>query len=295
AKNRMNWVHECPNAHGEPKAWHDRRDKVMPELSKRGLRLILGGHTMHTWVPEEHFKSHPEWFAYDGSERKPPALCLANLEMTAELIKNMQQFLDRCPEVDVIDLWHPDGESFCHCAKCTRGVLAEGGKDKPAPPADALKSAYVISYVEFINRVAAALAKSHPRVMLGPLIYNQTDRGMPDASPPLADNVLVGVAHFYRDSYRPLIGEPKSAINLRFLGNDLTWIAKSKQSYIYEYYNGWVAPYIYPGAQVIARDLQTLQELDVQGVSSDMYGYSPINMYVAARSMWSPNISWQAA
>ena len=293
AKNRMNWVRECANAHGEPKAWYERRERVAPELRKRGLRLIVGGHTMHTWVPETNFASHPDWFAYDAGQRKAPTLCVANGEMTAELIKNMQRFLDRCPEVDVIDLWHTDGTVFCHCAKCTRGVLAEGGKE--TAPADAVHSAYVISYIEFVNRVAAAIARSHPKVMLGPLIYSQTDRAMPDGCPALADNVLLGLAHFFRDSYRPLIGEPKSAINLRFLGNDLTWMAKSKHSYIYEYYNGWIAPYIYPGAQVIVRDLQILQQLQIQGVSSDMYGYSPINMYVAARALWSPGIAWETA
>jgi hypothetical protein len=297
AKNRMNWIHECPNAHGEPKAWYDRRDRVLPELQKRGLHLILGGHTMHTWLPETHFAAHPEWFADDGGGRKAPTLCVSNPEMTAELLKNMRHFLDRCPEVDVIDLWHTDSEVFCHCPKCARGVLTESTKAmKPAPiPADAVQSAYVISYIEFVNRVAEALARSHPKVMVGPLIYSQTDRSMPDGSPALADNVLVGLAHISRDSYRPLVGEPKSAINLRFLGNDLTWIAKSKHSYIYEYYNSWVAPYIYPGAQVIVRDLQTLRELQVQGVSSDMYGYSPVNMYVAARALWLPGLSWKAA
>ena len=291
AKNRMNWVRECPNAHGEPNAWYERRDRVVPELKKRGLRLIVGGHTMHTWLPETHFASHPDWFAYDGGARKPPTLCVSHPEMTAELIKNMQRFLDRCTEVDVIDLWHTDSEVYCHCARCTRGVLIEGANVKP--PADAVQSAYVISYIEFVNRVAEAIAKSHPKVMLGPLIYSQTDRAMPDGCPAPADNVLIGLAHFHRDSYRPLVGEPKSAINLRLLGNDLTWIAKSKHSYIYEYYNSWIAPYIYPGAQVIVRDLQTLEALRVQGVSSDMYGYSPVNMYVAARALWSPHISWK--
>src|SRR5262245_40755045 len=194
---------------------------------------------MHTWLPESHFGSHPEWFAYDGGERKPPALCLANQDMTAELIRNMQRFLDRCPEVDVIDLWHTDSSVFCHCAKCTRGVLADSPRDRQAPslPADAVQSAYVISYVEFVNRVAEALARSHPKVMVSPLIYSQTDRAMPDGGPAPADNVLVGLAHFFRDSYRPLLGEPKSAINLRFLGNDLTWMAKAKHAYIYEYFN----------------------------------------------------------
>jgi hypothetical protein len=298
AKNRLNWVHECPNAHGEPTAWYERRDRVVPELKKRGLRLLLGGHTMHTWLPETNFASHPEWFALDGGERKPRSLCIGNPEMTAELIKNMQQFLDRCPEVNVIDLWHPDGEVFCHCPKCTRGVTAAADvKDKQSssPPADAVQSAYVISYVEFVNQVAAAIATSHPKVMIGPLVYSQTDRAVPDGCPPLADNVFIGLAHFFRDSYRPLIGEPKSAINLRFLGNDLTWIAKSKHSYVYEYYNAWTGVYVYPGAQVIVRDLQTLHQLQVQGVSSDMYGYSPINMYVAARACWSPSIDWKAA
>ena len=295
AKNRMNWVHECPNAHGEPKAWYDRREQVVPELKKRGLRLLVGGHTMHTWVAETNFDSHPDWFAYTDSGRKPPTLCVTHPEMTSELIKNMERFLDRCPEVDVVDLWHTDSEVFCHCPKCTRGVLADPTRDRQvgSVPFDAVQSAYVISYLEFVNRVAEAIASSHPKVMVGPLIYSQTDHAMPDGCPAPRDNVLLGLAHFFRDSYRPLSGEPKSAINLRFLGNDLTWIAKSKHSYIYEYYNGWTAPYIYPGAQVIARDLETLQVLPVQGVSSDMYGYSPINMYVAARALWSPGILWQ--
>jgi len=158
-----------------------------------------------------------------------------------------------------------------------------------------VQAAYVISYIEFVNRVAEAVSREHPRVMLGPLIYSQTDRAMPDGCPAPADNVLVGLAHFQRDSFRPLVGEPKSAVNLRLLGNDLTWIAKSTHAYIYEYYNGWVAPYLYPGAPVIVRDLQLLRELGIQGASSDMYGYSPVNMYVAARALWSPDISWEAA
>jgi len=297
AKNRLNWIHPCPNAFGEPKAWYDRRERVVPELKKRGLRLIIGGHTVHTWLPDTYFAEHPEWFAYVAGERKAPALCLANPEMTAELIKNMQHFLDRCPEVDVIDLWNSDDGMSCHCSKCTRGLVPEGAKGVKLEsiPADAVQSAFVITYIEFVNRVAAAIAKSHPNVMIGPLIYGQTDRAMPDGCPPLADNVMLGLAQIDRDSYRPLSGEPKSARNLRFLGNDLTWIAKSKHHFIYEYYNCWIAPFIYPGAPVIVRDLQTFQGLDVQGSSSDMFGYSPINMYVAARALWSPDISWKDA
>ncbi len=299
AKNRMNWVHPCPNAHGEPKTWYDRRERVVPELKKRGLHLILGGHTTHTWVPESNFAAHPDWFFHDGTERKPPTLCISNLEMTQECIKNMRLCLDRCPEIDVIDLWNTDNSEFCHCSKCTRGVLPDGTKEKPttsaptSPMGDAVLVSFTISYVEFVNRVAEAIGKSHPKVMIGPLIYSQTDRAMPDGAPRLADNVLLGLAHFYRDSYRTMVGEPKSPINMRFLGEDLTWFAKAKHSFVYEYYNCWIGPYIYPGAHVIAKDIETFQQLKFQGSSSDMFGYSPINMYVAARALWNPGTSWK--
>ncbi|MCY2954664.1 MAG: DUF4838 domain-containing protein [Planctomycetota bacterium] len=297
AKNRLNWVHPCPNAKGEPQAWYHRRETIVPEIRKRGLNLIFGGHTMHTWLPPEQFKEHPDWFAYNDAERKPPTLCVTNADMTAELIRNMQRFLDRCPEVDIVDLWHPDSDVFCHCPACTQGLLpAEAkGKTPEGTPADAVKSAYAISYIRFMNRVAEAIGKSHPKVMISPLIYGPTHCAMPDGCPELADNLLAGLAHIARDSYRPLAGEPKSAVNMRYLGNDLTWMAKSKHHYIYEYYNCWVAPYIYPGAQVIVQDLRILKALGAQGASSDMYGYTPCNMYVAARVLWSPDISWEAA
>jgi hypothetical protein len=297
AKNRMNWVHPCPNAMGEPKLWYERRDRLAPEIEKRGLDVIFGGHTMHTWVSPEYSKAHPDWFSLNDGRRQPPTLCVTNHEMTTELIRNMQQFLNRCPEVDVIDLWHPDSDVYCHCPVCTQGLVpAEAGGKRPAStPADAVHSAYVISYIRFMNRVAEGLRKSHPSVLISPLIYGAVDRAMPDGCPTLADNLLPGLAHICRDSYRPLAGEPRSAVNMRFLGNDLTWMARSKHHYIYEYYNCWVPPYIYPGARVIVRDLQLFRELGCQGASSDMYGYSPINMYVAARALWSPDISWEAA
>ena len=296
AKNRMNGIRPLENAHGEPKIWYARRERVAPEIKKRGLYLIFGGHTMHTWVSEEYFEEHPEWFAYNDGKREPPTLCVTNQEMVAELIKNMRHFLDRCPEVDAVDLWHPDGMVYCHCPACTRGVLTEStkGKTPESMPEDSVQSAYVISYLVLLNQVAEAIHQSHPKVMVSPLIYGASDRALPDSAPPLNDNLLFGLAHIFRDSYRPLAGdEPKSPINMRFLGNDITWMAKAKNSYIYKYYNGWAAPFIYPGSRVIVRDLQILKAVGCPGIVSEMYGYSPINMYVAARALWSPDISWE--
>ncbi len=297
AKNRMNWIHPAPNAMGEPKLYLDRRDRVLPEYQKRGLHINLGGHTMHTWVPLTYFDAHPEWFALNDGQRKGPTLCVSNLEMTAELVKNMRAFLDRCPEVEIVDLWHPDAGVSCHCPVCTRGLVPESAKGKTPEgmTANAVPNSYIISYVELINRVAEAIAKSHPKVLLSALMYNPTSLSLPDDCPAFADNVIVGLAQICRDSFMPIAGEPRSQVNERYLGIDFSWIAKSKHSYIYEYYNDWYPPYIYPGSQVIVRDLQIMRELGVQGSSSDLYGYSPENMYVGARAMWSPSIDWKDA
>ncbi len=297
AKNRMNWVHPCENARGEPKVWYEWRETLVPEIRKRGLHVHFGGHTMHTWLPPQNFRKHPEWFLYQDGVRKEPTLCVTNTEMTQQLIRNLQKFLDRCPEVEVVDLWHPDGASFCRCAVCTRGTIpaAARGTIDLTTPSDSVRSAYIISYIEFVNRVAEAIAKSHPNVMLSPLVYGSVEYGMPDHAPTPLDNVFVGLAHIDRDSYLPLAGDPKSAKNNRFLGIDLTWMARTRQTYIYEYYHCWWDPFIYPGERVIVRDLQILRGLGATGSSSDMYGYSPCNMYVAARALWSPQISWVAA
>src|SRR3990172_5524343 len=125
---------------------------------------------MHTWVSPEYFKEHPDWFAYNDGKREPPTLCVTNREMEAELIKNMRRFLDRCPEVQVVDLWHPDGQVFCHCPVCTRGLIPKSaqGKLPEGISRDVVQSAYLISYFEFMNRVAAAIAQSYPKVMVSP-------------------------------------------------------------------------------------------------------------------------------
>jgi hypothetical protein len=169
------------------------------------------------------------------------------------------------------------------------------GIQPPGISTNAVRSAYLITYIEFVNRVSQGIAKTHPKVMVSPLMYALTEQAMLDDCPAMGDNLIAGLAHISRDSYRPLSGEPHSTINERFLGIDLTWISKSKHHYIYEYYNCWIAPFIYPGAQVIVRDLQIMKVLGVQGSSSDMWGYTPINMYVAARALWSPDISWKDA
>jgi hypothetical protein len=130
--------------------------------------------------------------------------------------------------------------------------------------------------------------------MVSPLVnYSQSTNWPLPYGTTVSDNLLVGLAHFppLRDSYRPLAGEPKSAGNERLLAIDLTWNSAARHTYLYEYYHSWYMPFIHPQAQMAAQDLKLLRQLGFTGISSDMYGWTPVNMYVAARLMWNPELS----
>lgn len=312
AKNRLNWYHACPNSHGlpvranasppgeyppssargRPNLWLQRSEMVRSELKKRGLHLQFGGHTMHTWLSREHyFEKHPDWFALVNGERggeqnsQKGALCVSNPAMRKEMVRNIRLFLNENPEVEVIDFWHPDADDFCHCPECLGGMPADQGDEF-------IGMAYLKSYIDCCNYMAAELQKTHPGVMVSPLVNYSLSTNWPlPHGCVVDDHLLVGLAHFppLRDSYRPLAGEPKSTGNERLLGIDMSWNGGSKHTYLYEYYNSWYTPFIHPQVRMAAGDMKLLNKLGFDGISSDMWGWTPLNVYVTARLMWDPH------
>lgn len=308
AKNRLNWYHAGANASTLPverrrrqstepsERWTVRRRAVCDALKQRGLRLQFGGHTMMTWLSDEYFDAHPEWFALIngkrgslGSGRHRP-LCVTNQPMRRQLVRNMRRFLDENPQAEILDLWHPDSDAFCHCPQCLCGVSEDHGDEF-------VGMAYLRSFVGFANAVAEQLQRTHPHVRVSPLVnYSQSTNWPLPAHVEINNNVLVGLAHFppLRDSYLPLTGDPHSEGNTRLLGIDLSWKSKAQHTYLYEYYNSWYMPFIHPQALLAGRDLKLLSALGFNGLSSDMWGWTPVNLYVVARLMWDPSRSAQA-
>ena len=56
AKNRLNYVHPCPNEAGPP-LWDkvESRQQIVPEIVKRGLGLQYGGHSYFAWLPPDKY------------------------------------------------------------------------------------------------------------------------------------------------------------------------------------------------------------------------------------------------
>lgn len=292
AKNRFNVYHPAPNAYGEPTVWLERRERLLPEIRRRGLQLQVGGHTIHTWLPpERYFKKHPEWFAAVPRGRRrvrqPPQACVSHRQVARTVARNIARFLERCPEVEIVDLWDADMEHCCHCPRCLR---AEGPSTRLISNADeeSCRAAYTISYVELLNTVARLLERTHPQVRLAGMMYTGGGIVAPMACPDVHEKVIVCTAHICRDSYRPLAGPRSSKMNQRLLTMDLSWRYKSSHASIYEYYHAWTNSGIYPQVNVMAEDLRLLRQLGYERIETDQGGWTPLNVYGAARLMWRP-------
>ena len=311
AKNRFNWYHPVTNCTGEPEFYYRHRELISSQLAKRGLCLQVGGHTMQTWLPEnKYFASHPEYYSLvdedgEGAEsvRKAPSACISSPGGRRTVIRNICNFLDRCPEVDAVDIWDADMVCYCHCSKCLQGVTTSRmdgwrkrgqliGAYAETLEEEILRSAYTSSFIGFLNAVARGVKKKHPNVVISSAIYGQT--GVPSlySCEKLENNVALEVAHLPRDSFVPLAGEPRSELNRRWIATDLTWMEKGDRVGVYEYYHSWTGSVVYPQVNVIAEDLRFLHQIGVRRIVTDQGGWSPTNIYAAARLLWNPNKPW---
>jgi hypothetical protein len=288
-KNRFNWAHPAPNG---PYSWERNRSRevLVPEVEKRGLYLEVGGHTFNTWLPPDQYaQAHPDYYAVlDGGRRAVEAteragLCLSHAEVAPQVAANIIRWLDENPEVDAVDLWHNDSDTYCRCPQCT---------SQAAPESEA-RTAYTRTYIRFANRVAGLVAQRHPQVLLNFLAYAHTTNCPPGAER-LANNVLVGLCLFPRPSQRtmrPLETSPQPLdSNLRV--QIPAWQKLAKHFYIYEYYTFSPQQKIWSMVSMLCEDLRYFQRTGVTGISSDQWGpnWYPLNMYAFGKLTWNPQL-----
>ncbi len=114
AKSRIN-VLDCPidYQHAHRTEWDNWRIALIPELKKRGILIEVGGHGYPNFLPQEkYFAQHPEWFGmYDGKRTSDPreVFSTANPDAVSTFVANVKSYLKDHPEVDILDVWPPDG------------------------------------------------------------------------------------------------------------------------------------------------------------------------------------------
>ncbi len=159
AKARFN-VFDCPldYQHRGHTRWDNWREALIPELKKRGMLIEVGGHGYPNYLPQDqYFDRHPEWFGMLNGQRSRAAnlvFSTANKEAVATFIANIETYLRAHPEIDIFDLWPPDGARWSEA------------------PEDVALGSPSERQVLLLNQVVKALAGEFPKLRVQFLAYS---------------------------------------------------------------------------------------------------------------------------
>lgn len=142
--------------------WDKMRSFLLPEMSRRGLLLEVGGHGYQNFLNASMddgklYEAHPEWFGMDeqGIRRREQryVICTSNPETVENLIDSVRCYLRVHPEIDIFSFWPPDGAIWCRCETCRRL-----GSDSE-------------KHARMVNLVSDALREEFPRLRLECIAY----------------------------------------------------------------------------------------------------------------------------
>lgn len=238
-----------------------------PCIKKMGGALQMGRpHHVHTldkyFPPKECFTLHPDWFAWsiaDG-ERIPYGLyCLSNEEFIQALVDKLMIYIEEDQELAkttgveppcFYSISFPDNIILCECEKC-RATLEKSGE-----------SGYAL---QFVNRIARAVAEKYPDVKIETLIYaNYLEAPKDDTLP--EKNVIIRLAQVYVD----IIHGVHDKGNQWYLRLLKTWSEICKKAgctyYIWDYMYNLFFDFPMPVAYRLSDTFRTFYECGVTGI-----------------------------
>lgn len=249
AKSRANTV--ALNA----RTYDQCRDQIRTELSKRGMWLEIGKHeTMNRFLPKKrYFADHPEWFGMIDGKRTDSGTVVfetGNSDAVAAFTANLIAYLKTRPEVDVYQLWPPDGARWSQSPESVRlGSQSE-------------RMALLVQHVQ--RAVKAAGLKTR----IATIAYQRTID--PPANMSFDRDTIVDFCPISRDYSMPL-DDARSAENIRLNNALLGWTRHFPGEVVdYSYYakGSWGSlPVVEP--EQIASDCKYWAKIGVVG--TDIY------------------------
>ena len=177
---------------------------------------------------DKYMKDHPEWFSLRKGHRvggqRSGQLCLTNPEVKEEVLKrllaNIEKGTARAKEKGVgppriYDMSHNDNQSYCECDRCK-----------------AAAEQYGLSGVNlnFVNALAAEVAKRYPDVLLCTWAYQYT-QPVPKGGVRAADNVIVRLCDT-GSNQASSIAEPD---NRAYYDCVMAWSKVTKHLFVWDY------------------------------------------------------------
>ncbi len=249
----------------------------IPEEFGGSIRMGVGHTLGYIFIkPADHFKEHPEWFAWRAKEKKrvEAQLCLTNPELQKQVLKEVLQYLDKehskMPEHHrLVSVSCGDNNLFCQCENCMKVLERE---NTPAGP-----------LVELLNFVAKGVKEKYPDVYVNTLAYWHTD--MPPRTLKCEDNIIVQIGTLDRN-HKLAIGDT------RFHKIIQGWKKAAKHIYIWDYdanFRNFIQPH--PNHLIVDKSLQYYEKNGVEGVflqgpwgaGAELY---PLRTWVHSQIMW---------
>lgn len=274
-KTRTN-VLNCPAdyQHGGVVKWDNWREALIPECRKRGIIIEVGGHGYPNYLPQEkYFDKHPEWFGtVNGkpSDKGNLAFNTNNPDALKTLADNVLDYLRSRPEIQIFDLWPPDGVKWSD----------DPVSSKQTPSVQ-------------MGRVTACVAKAVQQaglpVMVETIAY--TSHLAYPTGVTLPDNVMIDICPFDR-SYEFLADDPSCAHNHKYVNASDDWTRNTNCSLgIYSYYRkyAWISKPVNM-VTMLPHELKYYLRAGMEGMGSysepgDWFSYE-LQHYELAKLSW---------
>ena len=232
-------------------------------------------HTMFRLIPpDRYFKTHPEYYALFGGERRKTQLCLSNPDVLKLTIDTLGKMMQANPDAKYWSVSQMDTYGNCECPECSAVDKREGS------PAG--------SYVEFVNKVAAAF----PDKVISTLAYQFTRKPPLHVKP--APNVNIMLCTIECDRRQPIEKDTSAG---SFLKDIAGWSKIVPDILIWDYviqFTNMIAPF--PNFPVLQPNLQMFRNYGArrifeQGCHGTYSDSQELRAYILSRLEWNPDLN----
>ncbi len=255
---------------------------------KTGQSLI--SHTFGNQIPVAKYgKEHPEYFALRDGKRLAEGKndwfdtepCLTHPDVLKIVTEAVLAELKAHPEKENISVSQNDNDKNCLCPNCKAIDDAEG------TPMGTL--------LTFVNAVADAVAKEHPKVKVGTLSYWYTRKPPKSIKP--RPNVQIQLCSIECCVMHP-IDDPKCEKNTQFCQDMAEWGKLTDQIFIWNYntnFSNYLLPF--PNLRVIEPNIRYFVDKGAKGIFMQAAGnntgaeLSDLRNYMMANLLWDPTRS----
>lgn len=239
---------------------------------------VMFVHTIKQFAPPDtYFKEHPEYFAQrEDGKRSKNQLCATEPDVAKVAIEFVRGILKNKPHTEIISISKEDIQEVCHCPRCTR-LRNDEGSD-------------MANQLILVNRVAEAIEKEYPDVVIDTLAYLDTIQ-VPKTIRP-RENVAIRLCNDAAGSWvHPFT--PAEQCDVAKIA--AAWSAVHNRIHIWDYtvnFSHYLAPM--PNLDVIAADIRFwvknhAESVMLQGGYQGPAEQDELKCWVASKLLWDPS------